>query len=288
MPSARPCRRRRRRRARCRPASPRRAAVRISSCVMRRWLPRGSWPSRCAERPGLLDDDRPELGDARGDSRSVGPETQSAASRAPGAEAPARRPRRARARARRRRSRSRRGGRVASSAANSAGSVIVREVSASSGPASAPAAPKATSTLPFAVQWYGTRRPTQWLGAEVVARVDLGEVLDAVDAGDGDVDRLAAWPRRAPPSGARRARPAGARRSRGRRSAPSPGPARKAPRRPSCSTSPLRSSAPSRRDAVLLGSPASAASSPSGRGALGLEHERQQLRAAIDRSASPA
>src|SRR5687767_6222867 len=45
------------------------------------------------------------------------------------------------------------------------------------------------------------------------------------------------------------------------------GPARNAPRSPSCSTRPLRSSAPSSRDAVLFGRPASAASSPSARGA---------------------
>src|SRR5215218_997520 len=42
---------------------------------------------------------------------------------------------------------------VSSSAASSAGSVIVREVSGSSGPCTAPAAPNASSTLPLAEQW---------------------------------------------------------------------------------------------------------------------------------------
>src|SRR5215216_3881720 len=45
------------------------------------------------------------------------------------------------------------------------------------------------------------------------------------------------------------------------------GPARKRPRIPCCSTRPLRSSAPRRRDAVLFGRPASAARSVSPRGA---------------------
>ena len=60
------------------------------------------------------------------------------------------------------------------------------------------------------------------------------------------------------------------------------GPARNAPRRPSCSTRPLRSSAPSRRDAVLFGRPGVGGQLAERARRLGLEHEREQLRPAID------
>ena len=132
------------------------------------------------ERPGLLDDDRSQLGDParrepqrragdaeRGD-RAAGLVEHRRGDRAEaelelvdrGGEALA-------------------ADRLPSSAASSAGSAIVREVSASSGPSAAPAAANASSTLPLAEQWYGHAAADPVARAEVVAALDLREVLDA-------------------------------------------------------------------------------------------------------------
>src|SRR5918992_505100 len=101
----------------------------------------------------------------RGDSRSVGPETLSAAIARPESSstgaATALRPSSSSSTALAKPSRRT----DSSSTASSAGSTIVRDVRASSSSAVAPAAANASSTLPLAEQWYGTRRPTQWLVA---------------------------------------------------------------------------------------------------------------------------
>src|SRR5215217_2508468 len=156
---------------------------------------------------------------------------------------------------------------VASSDWRRAGSTIVREVSGSSGPSSGMrAASCASSTLPLAEQWYGTLRPTHCVvprkclpstWARCSTPLSPGTprlIVSPVASASAPIGRSASSIRLRPTS------PRPAKRS-------TTGPARKRPRIPCCSTRPLRSRAPRRRDAVLFGRPASAARSVSPRGA---------------------
>ena len=110
------------------------------------------------------------------------------------------------------------------------------------------------------------RAPEPLTGAEEVPAVDLGDVLDSLGPGHGQVDRLSASRRRA-----RRA-PACDSSTRLRSSMPRSatrriaGPGRRRPRSPSCSIRPRRSSALTSREVVLFGSPAADASSLSATG----------------------
>ena len=240
-------------RARCRRACCRRGpgGSRRASCGTS--LPcRGG---RAGPRAAACSSSGRELLDPRRRRRSVGPEIESAARHVPSAP---------------------RTGAASAESPSSSSSTAVAYARASRMSARASAArrawssaarraPKARKTLPFAVSGSGTRRPTQFVDADEVPRVALGEVLDAGGRRDGEVDRLAG----------RVGEPASASSASSTRSTSgtprcakrnSTGPGRRPPRPPTRWTSPCRSSAPTRREVVDFGSPVPSASSPTASG----------------------
>ena len=127
----------------------------------------------------------------RGESRSVGPETLSAATARPGLVEHGRGDRaEARARARRPRWRSRRGGSAPARRRAAPARRSCCEVSASSGARRAPRGGEGEQHLAVGRAVVGHAAADPVARAEVVAALDLREVLDAAGPGHGDVDRL--------------------------------------------------------------------------------------------------